>query len=184
MPRYKKLSTEMEAVEFTGEEIPGCTMVFDRDDEGAKTCAVYNQLHDSWIKLKVGDFVRTDLAPTDVYPIDRAYFLANFVPVKNGDTGAERIAAERNRQIEEEGWSAEHDSIHENDELSLAAICYASPIPVYCKIWHVDGTTNLEDPFPWAEWDKRHKHNRIRQLEIAGALIAAEIDRLTAPAKG
>lgn len=35
------------------------------------------------------------------------------------------------------------------------------------------------NPWPWpTEWDKRGKHSRHRQLEIAGALIAAEIDRL------
>jgi hypothetical protein len=33
-------------------------------------------------------------------------------------------------------------------------------------------------------WDKREKHSRIRRLEIAGALIAAEIDRLTADGNG
>jgi hypothetical protein len=37
------------------------------------------------------------------------------------------------------------------------------------------------DPCPesWApEYDKRGKHDRLRRLEIAGALIAAEIDRI------
>jgi hypothetical protein len=35
------------------------------------------------------------------------------------------------------------------------------------------------DAWPWSRnWDKRDKHSRTRRLEIAGALIAAEIDRL------
>lgn len=36
-----------------------------------------------------------------------------------------------------------------------------------------------EDAWPWDEkWDKRKKHDKIRSLVIAGALIAAELDRL------
>ena len=31
---------------------------------------------------------------------------------------------------------------------------------------------------PGTGWDKRKKHSRVRQLVIAGALIAAEIDRV------
>jgi len=84
-------------------------------------------------------------------------------------TGAERIAGERGRQIVEEGWTPEHDDRHAHGELAIAAACYAlhgiypSPLPQW----------------PWAKkWDKRSKHGRVRRLEIAGALIAAEIDRL------
>ena len=37
------------------------------------------------------------------------------------------------------------------------------------------------DGWPWSkEWDKRKKHDKLRSLVIAGALIAAEIDRLQA----
>lgn len=37
-----------------------------------------------------------------------------------------------------------------------------------------------KDGWPWSkEWDKRKKHDKMRSLVIAGALIAAEIDRLT-----
>ena len=39
-------------------------------------------------------------------------------------TGAEMIAAERRRQIEEEGWSAEHDDEHATDTLICAALSY------------------------------------------------------------
>jgi hypothetical protein len=36
-----------------------------------------------------------------------------------------------------------------------------------------------EDGWPWdAQWDKRKKHDKVRSLVIAGALIAAELDRL------
>lgn len=79
-------------------------------------------------------------------------------------TGVELIAAERERQVSQEGWTPEHDDEHKHGELRGAAACYAlgRMIP---EIW------------PWSsEWWK--PGNRIRELAKAGALIAAEIDRL------
>ncbi len=40
-------------------------------------------------------------------------------------TGAEMIAAERERQVSEEGWTAEHDDEHIMGELAAGAACYA-----------------------------------------------------------
>jgi hypothetical protein len=95
-------------------------------------------------------------------------------------TGVERIAAERQRQIEAEGWTAAHDDEHEDGELALAAALYASPVPLYAR--HRSG--HHYDPWPWSEdWDKRGTTSRLRALEKAGALIAAEIDRLTRAAQ-
>lgn len=42
-------------------------------------------------------------------------------------TGIELISEERQRQINVEGWTAEHDSEHVNNELALAAACYIVP---------------------------------------------------------
>lgn len=109
-------------------------------------------------------------------------------------SGVEQISKERMRQISDEGWTGEHDSNHCDDELAWAAACYAAPEPIYEKIGkrsiYVDigkGVTmtvegvvdDFVDPWPWDdEFDKRNKHDRKRKLVIAGALIAAEIDRL------
>lgn len=49
-------------------------------------------------------------------------------------TGLELVIAERERQIKEEGFDAEHDKQHQRGELTLAAACYASPVPVYRRI--------------------------------------------------
>jgi hypothetical protein len=90
--------------------------------------------------------------------------------------GAERIAAERRRQIVEEGWTAEKDDF-ENDrrQLAKAAMCYCME-PAHCE----DGDENaIPDEWPWErKYWKPTPGNRIRELEKAGALIAAEIDRL------
>lgn len=73
MARYRKLPAEIEAEEFTGAAIDCVSIVGPLGYN-----EVYNKLHDSWIKLKVGDFVRTDLAPDDVYPIDREVFFNTY----------------------------------------------------------------------------------------------------------
>lgn len=82
--------------------------------------------------------------------------------------GVELIAAERRRQIEAEGWTKEHDEQHRNGELALAAAAYAVPdhlADIQMYLW------------PWGpEWYK--PRDRLRNLVRAGALIAAEIDRL------
>jgi hypothetical protein len=91
-----------------------------------------------------------------------------------GGAGVAVIAAERARQISVEGWTPLHDDAHTFSELAWAATCYAAPRPVLRTKDY-----KARDPWPWApEWDKRGKHDRIKQLAIAGALIAAEIDRL------
>lgn len=40
--------------------------------------------------------------------------------------GATRIADERRRQTEAEGWTPEHDDCHADSELAMAAVCYAA----------------------------------------------------------
>lgn len=110
-------------------------------------------------------------------------------------TGSELIAAERARQVSEEGWTPEHDEQHTEGELVLAAVCYATPIQLYRQGPNRPNRVILSDPWPewWdPQWDKRpHTPSgylrdncllsdklRIRQLAKAGALIAAEIDRI------
>lgn len=98
--------------------------------------------------------------------------------------GLRRIATERLRQVEDEGWTPGHDAGHTKGELAMVACCYAAPEPVYTMERAERGVYILfADPWPesWdPEWDKRGQHDRLKQLEIAGALIAAEIDRLIA----
>jgi hypothetical protein len=80
----------------------------------------------------------------------------------------EAIAAERQRQIEAEGWTPEHDDEHDDGQLAKAASCYASP----------PDCTNRHFDWPWAmEWWKPSEDRR-RELVKAAALIVAEIERL------
>lgn len=87
--------------------------------------------------------------------------------------GVGLIAAERQRQIEHEGWSKDHDADdHDTGELGLAAAAYA--------LEAVRPARELNRAiWPWDEtWWK--PKDPIRNLVRAGALIAAEIDRLQA----
>ncbi|WP_372395202.1 hypothetical protein ABMY26_06965 (plasmid) [Azospirillum sp. HJ39] len=79
------------------------------------------------------------------------------------------IAAERRRQIEAEGWTPEHDDEHDNSEMSRAAAAYALSAN--------GDKTKARFIWPWsAAWWK--PTDPRRDLVKAGALIAAEIERL------
>jgi hypothetical protein len=108
-------------------------------------------------------------------------------------TGAEMIAAERERQVTKLGWDAKHDDTHENGELADAAACYAATEPIYAYE-DFDRSFAFTDMWPWGDIeDKRPRDGnnevvksnrtlptsqRLHELVVAGALIAAEIDRL------
>ena len=95
-------------------------------------------------------------------------------------TGALLISAERFRQVDDEGWTDEHDDHYTNDELTRAAGCYLGAelketkpeIPRYKRTVTARGT------WPWPKkWLKIDQTSDVRNLVKAGALIAAEIDR-------
>lgn len=89
-------------------------------------------------------------------------------------TGIELIAQERERQISKEGWTPEHDATHTNEALAMAAACYAQP--AWARVLSAIGSTPVR--WPWnSDWWKPGP-DRVRELVKAGALIAAEIDRL------
>lgn len=92
-----------------------------------------------------------------------------------GMSGIEIIADERRRQIEAEGWTPEHDDEHVRGEMGSAAACYAMA-PWFRKMnRHVFRFIM----WPWdLGWWKPTPDDRVRELAKAGALCAAEIDRL------
>jgi hypothetical protein len=89
--------------------------------------------------------------------------------------GVDLIAAERQRQIEQEGWTPEHDAEHTGSLLARAAVCYATPPSIRGCL----PGTDLPVDWPWhSMYWKPTPGDRVRELVKAGALIAAEIDRL------
>jgi hypothetical protein len=92
------------------------------------------------------------------------------------DAGVGLIAAERERQVSKEGWTPEHDDAHEMGELAAAAIAYASPFESI-KARSLICEEHVCEVWPW-DPEAFKPGDRIRDLTKAGALIAAEIDRL------
>lgn len=92
-------------------------------------------------------------------------------------TGAEMIAAERKRQISVEGWTPKHDDEHNQCEMVMVAQCYAEAAAAI-----IIGEPVCELPDIWpASWDAKWwkpSADPVRNLQKAGALIAAEIDRI------
>lgn len=80
------------------------------------------------------------------------------------------VLAERIRQVEAEGWTAEHDDAHNKGQMAMAAACYAlyaAPLP----------EQHARHFWPW-DWKWWKPSDQRRDLVKAGALILAEIERL------
>lgn len=93
--------------------------------------------------------------------------------------GVRLIEEERYRQIKDEGYDRAHDEAEKFEELALAAVCYATPNSMRYTVGHYNMGNTPPDGWPWSSvhW-KPTPNDRIRELQKAGALIAAEIDRL------
>lgn len=94
--------------------------------------------------------------------------------------GIELIADERKRQMDVEGYSADHDDKQTKGQIASAAACYAmleSDRNLQANGW--GSFLNVIWPRNWERkfW-KPTPDNRIKELTKSGALIAAEIDRL------
>lgn len=96
-------------------------------------------------------------------------------------TGIELIADERKRQIEQEGWTPSHDDEHTKGEMIVAAVFYGlvgMGVSQGADLEKSLAITSAVAEWPWeAEWLKASL-DAERNLVKAGALIAAEIDRL------
>jgi len=105
-------------------------------------------------------------------------------------TGVEIIAEERTRQITVKGWTPAHDDIHEKGQLALAGAAYALQASEHDELYASIGRRPCEGLnagwigaallfWPWDRscW-KPDYEDRVKTLAKAGALIAAEIDRL------
>jgi hypothetical protein len=101
--------------------------------------------------------------------------------------GTELIAAERARQIEVEGWTPEHDDAHTGGEMAIAAAYYAWPAPRPLAVkkawpwdakWRKPAVPGGRIGFPEPHTPEEVREARMHDLVRAGALIAAELDRL------
>lgn len=87
--------------------------------------------------------------------------------------GISLIASER--ALQRKLYSDAHDDSHDDAELVSAAKCY---LLAYLEP-HVFGVNGYTTPGPWPfERDAWRPRDDVRNLQRAGAFIAAEIDRL------
>jgi len=93
------------------------------------------------------------------------------VTTKDDMTGKEIIQAERQRQIEKEGWTAKHDDSHNRGQLERAADCYFD-----FADYNDYANTKVPKHWPWSDnWWK--PKNQLEDYIRAGALYQAEMDR-------
>lgn len=94
-------------------------------------------------------------------------------PIAWGSDALRDIAAERRRQIEVEGWTPEHDDKHTGGGMAFAAAAYATHA-------HAGATMMSGVIWRWTGWANKwfKPRNARADLVRAGALIAAEIERL------
>lgn len=99
--------------------------------------------------------------------------------------GIEAFDRERGRQQAIEGYTEEHDMRHSCKDLIFAAICYATPEE--CREMKTIPTSLFKDaerltiPVDWPFEPKAWKPTtQERDIEKAGALLAAAYDRLQA----
>lgn len=91
------------------------------------------------------------------------------------------VIAERQRQIEKEGWTAEHDDNHTENDLARAALAYVGHYVRRSWRFYVNPAdysgAEAPDDWPWDGPDWKPTTPR-RDLVKAAALIIAEIDRI------
>ena len=103
--------------------------------------------------------------------------------------GTDLIAEERQRQINAEGFGVDHDDCHLNGELTEAALCYghvaSAEVRGSCaEEWTFEMVKSAQMyggmlcAWPWEKKDWKPSGDPIKNLVKAGALIAAEIDRI------
>lgn len=139
---------------------------------------IFPEVHALYTSHRDAEAIRKDMIDPAKYWVVRARpeneARLNKVRASTTSAGVMAIATERRRQIETEGWTPEHDDKHAHGEMAAAAACYAvaclPKLDIAAWCW------------PWdASWWK--PTNRRRNLVKAGALIAAEIDRLDRASK-
>ena len=102
----------------------------------------------------------------------------------------ELIAEERQEHFTKHGKTADHDDQLYNGELTDAAVICATDTVIYYKREYANGVIfevlrmdgwNLPVKYKGnvlLDNDKCSSKKRVHQLKVAGALIAAEIDRI------
>ncbi|WP_299734624.1 hypothetical protein [uncultured Roseobacter sp.] len=105
---------------------------------------------------------------------------AGWIDPADFSPGAYAILTERERQEVEEGYKSQDDDNWSDGTILAAGIAYAIsafPADYFNDPYNDDVTELMENLWPWGKVNWKPKDKRA-DLVRAGALIAAEIDRL------
>lgn len=124
--------------------------------------------------IKCSAFDTLQVRPMLTKPLEKpADTTLDVSPAVEISAGVASIRAERIRQLNEEGWTSEHDDDYRSGELPEAAACYLEAVLSISA----NDRTKVPAMWPWnPEWWK--PSSTYRNLVKAGALIAAELDRM------
>lgn len=133
-----------------------------------KIDAAWNCVEQIGLALNIGDVPHAKKAKEDAA---RLLSLAMDEAGENEYDGPGLIRAERHRQLTEKKWTAAHDDEHTEKELVRNALDALQS--------YLNGPGNYAPDPASDKWEIGRKRNNEPQrlLEIAGALIAAEIER-------
>lgn len=108
------------------------------------------------------------IASSAIMPSERGDYVrySDYLEHLNLSPAAADVLAERQRQINVKGWTAEHDDTYIGCELAAAAISYIEPMEAE-NYWPAD----------WHDSSFRPSDYR-RNLVRAAALLLAELERL------
>ena len=174
MAKYRKTALIEAEQWFPGKHVDGVEEIESGDSltEVIGRIVTLEKANDGFDYVMPGDWIATGVKG-EHWAIKPDVFAATYELAALKDaTGVDLIAVERRRQIEEEGFTCDHDYQHDCGELASAGACYAlAEQEMVGADW---------EPAFWP-WDKKWwkpSSDPIRNLVKAGARIAAEIDRL------
>lgn len=181
MAKYRKTALIEAEQWFPGKHVDGVEEIESGDSltEVIGRIVTLEKANDGFDYVIPGDWIATGVKG-EHWAIKPDVFAATYeIATPTNANGAVLIAQERQRQIDAEGWTPAHDDGHVSAELTNAACAYAETAAL--QMYGDEREPAIEiapDCWPWyLEWWKPSS-DPIRNLVKAGALIAAEIDRL------
>lgn len=163
----------------------GC--MFDKAAEPIGWCPLPDEAAESITVLEAWEAIGHDVGinPSKEELLDSLRNMSRLVEILGSATNpaVDMVLTERIRQIQKHGYDCDHDDEHACDEIAALATYYA--MPPAARFWSAESTgygdtlgeAILPEGWTAKPWDGEEA-SRIRELQKAGALILAELERL------
>jgi len=162
-------------------------LMFDKAADPIGWCPLPGEAADSITVLEAWEAIGHDtgMNPSKDELLDSLRYMSRLATTLSEATNpaVHRVLTERIRQIQQHGYDSDHDDDHACDEIAALATYYA--MPPSARYWDATSTgyggtlgeAILPEGWTARPWDGEEA-GRIRELEKAGALIIAELERL------